>query len=684
MSRATWILAFGVASVACAGVWTLTAHGDRLTVLQAARAQLGATARLLEQHADRALEAGDRAVRAAVQAAGDPRSLHEPGRGERLHAVLRDLIADSPQIGSAWVMDATGTTIAENWAFPPLSRGPFRERPYFQAHLNGERGLHVGPAAIGPTMRRQRFTLSRPLLDPDGGFGGVATVGVFSDYFAGIYGEAGLGRSARFVLLRTDGAPLAVWPPEGGPGDPEARHPLPPLDQAGGAVQETADGLLVATRRLQRFPVLLAVSQPVEEVLAPWRERTLRSGGVMAAVILALGGLTISGLRGVRRQRALTAALRAERATLERRVAARTAALAESEARFRDMADNAPMMVWVTDPAGRCTYLSRSWYAFTGQTPETGLGHGWLEAVHPEDRERTARIFMEANADRRAFRLDYRLRRHDGAWRWAIDAAAPRIGPDGAFLGYIGSVIDITERREAEERLRLMARELDHRAKNALAVVQAAVRLTPKEDAAAYARAIEGRVAALARAHSVLAEGNWRGATLAAVAEAELATFLPASPDPKTPRVSLDGPPILLTPAAVQAMSMTLHELATNATKYGALSRPEGRVAVAWSVDRAAGLLRLRWEERGGPPIAAPPIAAPPARRGFGSRVIETTIQGQLGGRLERRWEAEGLVCLLELPLARVEVAGGETPAAQSGAGAAPHGPHEALAMEAR
>ncbi|MBX9699352.1 MAG: PAS domain S-box protein, partial [Acetobacteraceae bacterium] len=260
-----------------------------------------------------------------------------------------------------------------------------------------------------------------------------------------------------------------------------------------------------------------------------------------------------------------------------------------------------------------------------------------------------ARIFAEANSREAAFRLEYRLRRHDGAWRWAIDAAAPRRGPGGEFLGYIGSVIDITERREAEERQTLMARELDHRAKNALAVVQAAVRLTPKGNAAAYAAAIEGRVAALARAHSVLAEGSWQGASLRAVIEAELATFLATAPDAGTPRAMVEGPRVLLAPAAVQGLSMALHELATNATKYGALSEPEGRLAVTWSLDEPARRLRLRWEERCGPAVAAAP-----ARHGFGARVIEATMTGQLGGQVEREWRQEGLVCRIDLPLDRV------------------------------
>jgi PAS domain S-box-containing protein len=135
-------------------------------------------------------------------------------------------------------------------------------------------------------------------------------------------------------------------------------------------------------------------------------------------------------------------------------------ALRESEQRFRDMADNAPMMVWVTDPTGYCTYLSRSWYDFSGQTESSGLGFGWLDMVHPNDREFSSKIFLGANERQEAFRVEYRLLHKDGAYRACIDAARPWFGPDGEFRGYIGSVIDIDDRKQAEASLAERAREL--------------------------------------------------------------------------------------------------------------------------------------------------------------------------------------------------------------------------------
>jgi PAS domain S-box-containing protein len=139
------------------------------------------------------------------------------------------------------------------------------------------------------------------------------------------------------------------------------------------------------------------------------------------------------------------------------------AALRVSEEQFRSMADTAPAMLWVTDPTGTCTFLSCGWYEFTGQTEATGLDHGWIDAVHPEDRKASRTAFLAAHIQRQPFQLDYRLRRIDGTYRWAIDAGRPRFAAGGEFLGCVGAVIDITERKLAEEALRTLNSELEQR-----------------------------------------------------------------------------------------------------------------------------------------------------------------------------------------------------------------------------
>lgn len=199
------------------------------------------------------------------------------------------------------------------------------------------------------------------------------------------------------------------------------------------------------------------------------------------------------------------------------------------------------------------------------------------------------------------------------------------------------------ERRAAEHR-NLLLLELSHRVKNALAVVQSVVRLTPRSDPDRYAAAVEGRVSALARAHSLLSDRDWTGADLRALAESELSPFARAGRGEAGPRVEFQGPPIALDVRAVQPLAMVLHELATNAAKHGGLSADGGRVRIRWSIDEA-GALRLRWEESGGPALSGPP-----AKLGFGSRLLKATVQGQLGGTIGKTWSPEGMVCEISLP----------------------------------
>jgi PAS domain S-box-containing protein len=480
------------------------------------------------------------------------------------------------------------------------------------------------------------------------------------------------------------------------------------------------------------------------------------------------------------------------------------AAVQESEARFRNMADNAPVMIWTTDPTGYCTYLNARWHRFTGQTEQEARGFGWLDATHPDDRAEAERIFLEANAKAEAFRLEYRLRRADGVYRWAIDAAAPRFGPHGAFMGFIGSVIDISERKEAEARIAeknaeletildampaavwiandpesreisgnrascellrlppganasktaadpaarpahfrvldrkgseipphdlpvqraargedvrgfeeqlvfsdgsppvhlmgnavplrdargrprgavaafvditalkqaeeqrtLLIDELNHRVKNTLATVQSIASQTLRGAGvdAEVRQAFEARLFALARAHDVLTQQSWEGASLREIMDKALAPFRI-----KEGRSRIEGPDVRLPPKATLAVAMALHELATNAVKYGALSNAVGQVSVAWAIAgrNGDGHLALQWEERGGPGVAAP------ARKGFGSRLIERGLAGELGGEAVLDYRPTGLVCSIAASLLNGPREGRAEPAESPAPGDAP------------
>ena len=446
------------------------------------------------------------------------------------------------------------------------------------------------------------------------------------------------------------------------------------------------------------------------------------------------------------------------------------AIIRESERLFRTVAGSVPTIVWMDDTDGRCIYLNKTWCEFTGLTEDQGLGEGWADSVHPDDRLAFRTAFLAAVARQEAFRAEYRLRRHDGEWRWVIDSATPIIGADGAFHGHVGSVLDITERKQveaalseneeklrlavdatelglwdfhiasgalawnqrlkeiyglppdtevtyeiyrscihaddrdrvketyeaaldpdssgrfrfehrvvgredgairwvqaaglvifdtrspvrvlgtvrditdrksAEERQTLLMAELDHRVRNILASIQAMISLTghsaaTKED---YAAALQGRVAAMARAHDLLTRRHWEGADLADVVHDGLQAYGEA--------VIVGGPQgcVLRAKDALNA-ALVLHELATNAAKYGALSVPEGRVHVTWTRGDTTDLaqVHIAWRETGGPEVS------PPARRGFGSQLIQTAVPGT-----QLQFEPAGVRCDMTLKLRQRE-----------------------------
>ncbi len=319
-------------------------------------------------------------------------------------------------------------------------------------------------------------------------------------------------------------------------------------------------------------------------------------------------------------------------------------ALRAGEERLRLATEAAELGVWEVDLDADEVRWSPELLALFGLDADDAMTRERsLTLVHPDDRQVVTRAWAAAKRGG-SFAAEFRgLRRRAGGVpeeRWFLSRGRVLEGRRGRLM--IGVNLDITERRRAEERLLLLAREVDHRAKNALAVVQATLRLTPRDEAASFARAVEGRVAALARAQTLLAADRWSGAELRALVEGELAPFLGAGQ-----RVELDGPRVTLPPGVTQPLAMAVHELATNAVKHGALSAPDGRVAVTWRLE--GEMLRLRWAERGGPVVPGPP-----ARRGFGSRVLEGTVRGQLGGTVSVSWAETGLVCEMEVALRAV------------------------------
>jgi two-component sensor histidine kinase/DNA-binding response OmpR family regulator len=258
--------------------------------------------------------------------------------------------------------------------------------------------------------------------------------------------------------------------------------------------------------------------------------------------------------------------------------------------------------------------------------------------LQPEDLRKLERALDTMARTGEPYQTEFRIRRPDGEERWCSGTAVGQFDSAGRLVRLSGVTVDVTSRKEAEARQALLTREVDHRARNALAVVQSIVRLTRADSTDAYVAAIDGRIGALARTHVLLSKARWEGAELAGLIEEEMAPYEAAVGE----RISTSGGKVVLQPGTAQVLALVVHELATNSAKYGALSRDAGKVALAW--DQSPEALVLTWTERGGPTARAPSV------RGFGTRVIKAMIERQLGGTVEFDWRAEGLHFRLTLP----------------------------------
>ncbi len=333
---------------------------------------------------------------------------------------------------------------------------------------------------------------------------------------------------------------------------------------------------------------------------------------------------------------------------LEDRVRARTAELEKSTSQLVESEQRRSMAI----AAGKMgswdwDWINGDWMWDAGQYRIFGVDPAGFQVtsenvealLHPDDADSWRRAIAHFKRGARAYETEFRIKRPDGEVRWCVGTAAATVDKGGRVVRLSGVTVDITERKRAEERQNLLAREVDHRAKNALALAQSIVRLTRASDVKDYVQAVEGRISALARVHTILSLSNWEGAEIARLVEAEIAPY--SSGD----QIELDGAELQLQPATAQTLALALHELVTNSAKYGALSTMSGRLKIRWEVRGDA--LQLVWEERGGPPVEKP------ISRGFGTRSVIASIETQLGGTAEFDWRAEGLVCCLTVPLAR-------------------------------
>jgi PAS domain S-box-containing protein len=324
----------------------------------------------------------------------------------------------------------------------------------------------------------------------------------------------------------------------------------------------------------------------------------------------------------------------------------------ESERKIRAITDTMPQIVWSTRCDGHYDYHNRRWHEYTGLTEAESAGSGSGKALHPDDRGRAAQVWREALRLGSDYECEYRLRGSDGQYRWFIGRAMPIRDEQGRIERWFGTCTDIQERKLAEQARELVSHELSHRIKNIFAVVGGIISLSARRDPQAkpFADALRQRMGGLAQGLEDVRPGSSAMASQAVgkTLFGLLCELVSPYQFRDRERIAVSGEDVDIGRSSATALALIVHEQATNAMKYGALSNDTGSVAIVG--ERLGDGYRLTWCERGGPGIAVAP-----AKVGFGTMMADRTINGQLGGTIERDWSADGLTVRVSLPRDRLQ-----------------------------
>lgn len=637
---------------------------QRKATLTAGEVAAQRTVQVMEEHALRVFEAQQLIIDQVDQYLGNT-DWTQIRASQAVHLRLKDLAERSPHVDGLWLVPPDGRTAnsADFFPFPDVS---VTDRTYFQV-LSARDELHYGEMIKGRTKGTLNFNLSRR-RSPRDSFNGVILVTSSLQYFTDFWQQASEGD---FVagLFRQDGEILARYPMLD-----SLPHSLAPDSALLAAIQHSDDGVLPALAsldgeariygfsRIGDTPVFIGYGISNAQILANWRGEMLRMGliALLATVFLGLTATTI--LRQNRRLGA-TALLWHRTATeLEREVDKRLRAedVAAERKRLLDevrgltaqrqsILENIAEGVIALDPRGRVIYANRDATTLLGPFPDQDHAFAGLVAtgrIRAVDGSGLTPASAPDKAPLRGENLaetEFLVQGATGHPAICSFRGGAIFGADGTPEGAVLTFWDVSERKREAERRELLMRELDHRVRNMLATIMAMIRISnlPHQSKAAFIAALTGRVAAMARTHGVLSEGQWKGATVGRIVADEVASIADAR------QLVIDGDPeVLLPPKQAADLALALHELATNATKYGAWSVPEGKITLAWtSVPSAEGrLLRVRWQESGGPPIPATP-----ARKGFGTSLLHGLFGSNGGVTLD--YATDGFSCAMSVPI---------------------------------
>jgi PAS domain S-box-containing protein len=320
------------------------------------------------------------------------------------------------------------------------------------------------------------------------------------------------------------------------------------------------------------------------------------------------------------------------------------AALFEGQARLQEALTAGGVMAFEWNTRTNASNRSDNAAQILGLDPDKPFSAAeFLERVHPDDRPDFKARIRDVSPDKPSYKKTFRFRCPDGRDIWLEESSIAEFDATGQFLRLKGLTLDITERKQSEERQGLLIAELDHRVKNLLARVAVISSYTRQGSNSMdqFVQVLDRRIQSMAAAHSLLSQSRWSGVNIADLVHSQLAPYA------TTANTTIGGPDVTLTPTVTQAVAMALHELVTNAVKYGALSSPSGHVAVNWHqpVDGESGRVKIEWRESGGPPVVKP------AKTGYGTSLISEMIPHELGGSVDLAFLTEGVCCQIDVPL---------------------------------
>ena len=322
--------------------------------------------------------------------------------------------------------------------------------------------------------------------------------------------------------------------------------------------------------------------------------------------------------------------------------------LEESRALLSDIVESVDQIVWSARPDGHHDFFNKRWHEFTGASVEAGFGEEWMQWFHSDDRERATRCWQYSLATGAPYEIEYRLWHRSGEYRWVLCRAHPVRNDRGEIIRWMGTCTDIHTHKAFAEQLELASSELNHRIKNIFAVISGLLTLSARRhpEAQGFADELLGRIDALRQAHDYArpqgASAAPRQGTVLGIVRLLLDPYAVEGSD----RIVVEGDDTDLDENAVTPVALAVHELATNAAKYGAFSVPGGQVRVRGEF--FDDHYRLCWKELGGPPVQEPD------RFGFGSRLVDVSLRDQLHGELTRNWQSDGLEVCLSAPVDRL------------------------------